>query len=47
MHDRKAGQRKFIAAENDYQLYLGYETTGVEKKTWILRTISCCGIMLL
>lgn len=32
MHDRKSRKRKSIATENDYQLYLGYETTGVEKK---------------
>lgn len=32
MHDRKAWKRKSIETENDYQLYLGYETTGVEKK---------------
>lgn len=30
MHDRKTGKRKSIANENDYQLYLSYEPTGVE-----------------
>lgn len=31
MHYRKTGKSKSIATENNYQLYSGYEPTGVEK----------------